>query len=132
MSLDALDPAVFAAMSGGLGRVEAVLEGIAAAEAAVFAPLKLNCVVVRGRNEDQVLPLLERFRGSGRVLRFIEYMDVGTCNGWRPQDVVPSAELRRRVAARWPLRPLPPLYPGEVAERYAFADGAGRSASSAR
>lgn len=125
VSLDALDPAVFAAMSGGRGRVEAVLEGIAAAEAAGFAPLKLNCVVVRGRNEDQVLPLLERFRGSGHVLRFIEYMDVGTCNGWRPQDVVPSAELRRRVAARWPLRPLPPRYPGEVAERYAFADGGG-------
>src|SRR5690606_8573404 len=104
VSLDALDPDVFRAMSGGRGEVGPVLEGIAAAGAAGFGPLKLNCVVQRGANEDQVLPLLERFRGTGHVVRFIEYMDVGTCNGWRQEQVVTSAELRDRIAARWPLR----------------------------
>jgi cyclic pyranopterin phosphate synthase len=125
VSLDALDPAVFRAMSGGRGEVAQVLEGIAAAEAAGFAALKINCVVQRGANEDQVLPLLERFRGTRHVVRFIEYMDVGTCNGWRPEQVVSSLELRDRIAARWPLQPLQSQYRGEVAERYAFADGGG-------
>ncbi|AKC88131.1 GTP 3',8-cyclase MoaA [Pseudoxanthomonas suwonensis] len=125
VSLDALDPQAFRAMSGGRGEVGAVLAGIAAAEAAGFGALKINCVVRRGANEDQVLPLLERFRGSGHVVRFIEYMDVGTCNGWRQDQVVASAELRDRIAARWPLRPLQSRYRGEVAERYAFADGGG-------
>jgi len=125
VSLDALEPQAFRAMSGGRGEVAQVLDGIAAAEAAGFPPLKINCVVQRGVNEDQVLPLLERFRGSGHVVRFIEYMDVGTCNGWRPEQVVRSAELRDRIAARWPLVPLQAHYRGEVAERYAYADGAG-------
>jgi len=125
VSLDALDPAVFAAMSGGRGRVQDVLAGIRAAEAAGFDRLKINTVVQRGRNEDQVLPLLEHFRGSGHVVRFIEYMDVGTCNGWRPEQAVSSAELRARIAARWPLRPLQAEYRGEVAERHAFEDGGG-------
>jgi len=125
VSLDALDPDVFRAMSGGRGEVGEVLEGIAAAGRAGFGPLKLNCVVQRGLNEDQVLPLVARFRGSGHVLRFIEFMDVGTCNRWSPDRVVPSAELRRRIHARWPLRPLQAGYRGEVAERYAFADGGG-------
>ncbi|KAF1700055.1 GTP 3',8-cyclase MoaA [Pseudoxanthomonas suwonensis] len=125
VSLDALDPAVFRAMSGNRGEVGTVLEGIAAAEAAGFTRLKLNCVVLRGVNEDQVLPLLERFRGTGHVVRFIEYMDVGTCNGWDPAQVVRAEELRERIAARWPLRPLAADYTGEVARRYAFADGGG-------
>lgn len=125
VSLDALDPAVFRAMSGGRGEVSDVLAGIAAAEAAGFNALKLNTVVQRGVNEDQVLPLVEHFRGSGHVIRFIEYMDVGTCNGWRREVVVPSAELRDRIAARWPLRALSPTYRGEVASRYGFADGRG-------
>ena len=125
VSLDALDRDVFAAMSGGRGEVGAVLEGIAAAQAAGFAAIKINCVVQRGLNEDQVLPLVEHFRGSGHVLRFIEYMDVGTCNGWRADAVVTSAQLRDRIAVRWPLRPLQSQYRGEVAERHAFADGAG-------
>ncbi|HZH43928.1 MAG TPA: GTP 3',8-cyclase MoaA [Lysobacter sp.] len=125
ISLDALDPAVFRAMSGGRGEVAAVLAGIAAAEAAGFAPLKINCVVQRGVNDDQVLPLAGHFRHSGHVLRFIEYMDVGTCNGWRAGDVVPAAELRARIHARWPLRPLAPGYRGEVATRHAFVDGGG-------
>lgn len=125
VSLDSLDPARFRALSGGRGRVQDVLAGIAAAEAAGFAPLKINCVVQRGVNEADVLPLVAHFRGSGNVLRFIEYMDVGTCNGWRREDVVPSAELLARIGARWPLRPLAPNYRGEVADRYAFLDGAG-------
>ncbi len=125
VSLDALEPARFRALSGGRGDVADVLAGIDAAQAAGFERLKLNCVVQRGVNEDQVLPLVERFRHSGHVLRFIEYMDVGTCNGWRKDRVVPSAELRARIHARWPLRALDRHYRGEVAERHAFADGAG-------
>ncbi len=125
VSLDTLDPAQFAALSGGRGRLTDVLAGIDAAQAAGFAPIKLNCVVQRGVNEDAVLPLVEFARSRGHIARFIEYMDVGTCNAWDPARVVPSAELRDRIAARWPLRPLDPNYRGEVAARYAFADGLG-------
>jgi cyclic pyranopterin phosphate synthase len=125
VSLDALDADRFRQMSGGRGDIDAVLAGIDAAQAAGFASIKLNCVVERGINDDQILPLLERFRGSGHVLRFIEYMDVGTCNDWSRERVVPSAELRDRIAARWPLRPLEANYRGEVASRYAFEDGQG-------
>ncbi|HVJ39191.1 MAG TPA: GTP 3',8-cyclase MoaA [Stenotrophomonas sp.] len=124
ISLDALEPALFARLSGDRGRIEDVLAGIDAATA-VGLPVKLNCVIQRGVNEDQVLPLVGHFRGSGHVLRFIEYMDVGSCNGWRAGEVVSSAELRERIHARWPLRPLDPQYQGEVAQRHAFADGAG-------
>lgn len=125
VSLDALDPARYRAMSGGRGEVDDVLAGIAAAEAAGFDRLKINCVVQRGRNDDEVPSLVERFRGSGHVLRFIEYMDVGTCNDWRREGVVPSAELRDRIHARWPLHALDANYRGEVAERHAFDDGGG-------
>jgi cyclic pyranopterin phosphate synthase len=125
VSLDALDADLFRRMSGGRGEVAAVLEGIDAAARAGFASLKINCVVQRGLNEDQVMPLLERFRGSGHVLRFIEYMDVGSCNGWKREQVVTSRELRDRIAARWPIRSLDPNYRGEVAARYGFDDGAG-------
>jgi len=125
VSLDALDPALFRALSGGRGDVADVLAGIAAAEDAGFGPLKINCVVQRGVNEPEVPALVERFRGTGHVLRFIEYMDVGTCNGWQRERVVTSAELRDRIDARWPLRALDANYRGEVAERHAFVDGAG-------
>jgi cyclic pyranopterin phosphate synthase len=125
ISLDALDPDLFSQLSGGRGQLGDVLAGIAAAEDAGFAPIKLNCVVQRGVNDGEVLPLVERFRGSGHVVRFIEYMDVGTCNGWSRERVLPSAELRDRIHARWPLRPLDPQYRGEVAARYAFVDGGG-------
>ena len=125
VSLDAIDATLFAALSGGRGRLADVLAGIDAARSAGFGPIKLNCVVQRGVNDGQVLPLLEYARAHGHVLRFIEYMDVGTCNGWRGERVVPSAELRDRIHARWPLRPLDPHYRGEVASRYAFADGGG-------
>ncbi|WP_202839999.1 GTP 3',8-cyclase MoaA [Luteimonas saliphila] len=125
VSLDALDPALFHALSGGRGEVADVLAGIAAAETAGFRRLKINCVVQRGVNDDAALALIEYFRGSGHVVRFIEYMDVGTCNGWRRERVVPSAELRDRIHARWPLQALDANYRGEVAQRHAFVDGGG-------
>ncbi|MGH8033275.1 MAG: GTP 3',8-cyclase MoaA, partial [Luteimonas sp.] len=125
ISLDALDADVFRALSGDRGHLDDVLAGIAAAERAGFERLKFNCVVQRGINDDQALPLVERFRGSGHIVRFIEYMDVGTCNGWDIARVVPSAGLRDRIHARWPLHVLDANYRGEVASRYAFDDGAG-------
>jgi cyclic pyranopterin phosphate synthase len=125
LSVDTLDAGTFGTMSGGRGDVATVLCAIDAAQRAGFAPLKINCVVMRGVNDTQVLDLLEHFRGSGHIVRFIEYMDVGTCNDWRLDRVVPSAELRARIHARWPLLALTPNYGSEVAQRFTFADGAG-------
>jgi cyclic pyranopterin phosphate synthase len=125
VSLDALDPALFRALSGGRGDLGVVLSGIAAARAAGFGRIKLNCVVQRGVNEGEVPKLAAFAREHGHVARFIEYMDVGTCNGWSRERVVPSAELRDRLHARWPLRPLDASYRGEVATRHAYVDGAG-------
>jgi len=125
VSLDSLDPEVFKRMSGGLGGVAEVLEGIEAARRAELTPLKVNAVVQRGINDHTALELVERFRGTGVVVRFIEYMDVGNRNHWQPELVVPSKELAARIGARWPLAPLQPGYRGEVAARYAFADGQG-------
>ncbi|MCD9027651.1 GTP 3',8-cyclase MoaA [Luteimonas sp. BDR2-5] len=125
ISLDALDPALFRALSGGRGEIADVLAGIDAAERVGFGPIKFNCVVQRGVNDHEVERMAAHFRGSGHVLRFIEYMDVGTCNGWDRARVVPSRELRDRLHARWPLHALDANYRGEVAERHAFDDGAG-------
>ncbi len=125
VSLDTLDPQRFRALSGGRGEIADVLAGIAAAERAGFGSLKINAVIQRGVNDADALMLAEYFRDSGHVLRFIEYMDVGTCNGWRRERVVPSAELRDRIGVRWPLRALDAQYRGEVATRYAYIDGAG-------
>ncbi len=125
VSLDSVDDAVFRRMNGNRGGVADVLAGIDAARAAGFAPVKLNAVVQRGVNDDRVLELVEHFRGTGVIVRFIEYMDVGTLNGWRAEQVVPSKELRDAIHARWPLEPLEENYRGEVAQRYAFADGGG-------
>jgi GTP 3',8-cyclase len=125
VSLDSLDPEVFARMSGGFGGVEDVLDGIEHAQRAGLAPIKINAVVQRGINEGSVLQLVEHFRGSGAIVRFIEYMDVGNRNDWQPERVMPSKELAALISARWPLRPLTPNYRGEVAERYAFEDGSG-------
>ncbi len=105
--------------------LEQVLEGIEAALEAGLGPVKINTVVQRGSNDQSVLALLERFRGTPVIVRLIEYMDVGNRNAWRRDDVVPSAELLREVAARWPVAPLPGSYHGEVAQRYAYEDGAG-------
>ena len=125
VSLDSLDAAVFARMSGGFGGVAEVLDGIEHARRAGLAPIKVNAVVQRGVNDHTVLPLVEHFRGTGVIVRFIEYMDVGTRNDWQPALVVPSQELLAQIGARWPLQALSPNYRGEVAERYAFSDGTG-------
>ena len=125
VSLDSLDPAVFARMSGGFGGLDDVLDGIEAALEAGLEPIKVNAVVRRGFNDHTVLDLLERFRGTPVIVRLIEYMDVGNRNAWRADEVVPSAELLAQIAARWPLTPLPGSYHGEVAERYRYDDGAG-------
>jgi cyclic pyranopterin phosphate synthase len=102
-----------------------VLDGIAAAAAAGLAPVKVNCVVKRGSNDDQILPLARHFRNSGHILRFIEYMDVGASNGWRMDEVLPSAEVIARIAAEFPLAAIDANYPGEVAERWRYTDGGG-------
>ena len=125
VSLDAVDDAVFQAMNDVRFPVSRVLDGIRAAEDAGLAPIKINMVVKRGANEEQILPMAERFRGSGHILRFIEYMDVGNTNGWRLEDTVPAREIVEAVSRRWPLEPVSPNYPGEVANRYRYRDGAG-------
>lgn len=125
VSLDSLDPEVFKAMCGGFAELDRVLEGIAAAQAAGLTPIKLNAVVERGRNDHTVLELIERFRGSGIIVRCIEYMDVGNRNHWSLERVVPSRELLDRIGSRWPVSPVRENYRGEVAERYAFDDGSG-------
>jgi cyclic pyranopterin phosphate synthase len=125
VSLDSLDEAVFKTMSGGRGDLTTVLDGIAAAEKAGLTPLKINVVVERGVNDHTVLDLLGHFRGTGHIVRLIEYMDVGNRNGWRMNQVVPSRELLKAVQARWPLRPVGRNYPGEVARRYQYVDGQG-------
>jgi cyclic pyranopterin phosphate synthase len=125
VSLDSLDDAVFKAMNDVDFPVAKVLEGIDAAAAAGLAPLKINMVVKRGVNEQEIVPMARRWRGSGHVVRFIEYMDVGSTNGWRLDDVVPSAEVVRRIGEHFPLEPVDPEYRGEVAERWRYRDGAG-------
>jgi cyclic pyranopterin phosphate synthase len=124
VSLDSIDSEVFKEMNGGRGELETVLQGIESARAAGF-PIKLNTVVERGKNDHTLLDLVERFRGTGVIVRFIEYMDVGTVNGWQPRQVVPSKELLARLRERWALSPLDENYRGEVAKRYAFDDGQG-------
>jgi GTP 3',8-cyclase len=125
VSLDTLDPDIFQKMSGGFAELDRVLEGIQAARDAGLMPIKINSVVERGLNDHTVLDLVERFRGTGVIVRFIEYMDVGNRNHWSLDRVVASRELLGRIGARWPLHPVEQNYHGEVAERYAFDDGAG-------
>jgi cyclic pyranopterin phosphate synthase len=105
--------------------VARVLEAIDAAAAAGLAPLKVNMVVKRGVNDHEVVAMAERFRGTGHVVRFIEYMDVGSTNGWRMDDVIPSADIVRRIDAVFALEPAQAHYAGEVAERWRYRDGAG-------
>jgi cyclic pyranopterin phosphate synthase len=125
VSLDALDDAIFRRASDVDFPVSQVLEGIDAAAAAGFAPLKVNMVVKRGLNEDQVLPMARYFRERGHVLRFIEYMDVGNSNGWRLDDVVPTDRLLERIDAQMPLEPVAPSETGAVAQRWRYRDGSG-------
>jgi len=125
VSLDSLDPEVFRKMNGGLGTVEDVLNGIEHARRAGLEPIKINAVIQRGLNDHTALDLVDRFRGTGVIVRFIEYMDVGNRNDWKPELVVPSKELAARINARWAIEPLQANYRGEVAERYGFKDGNG-------
>jgi cyclic pyranopterin phosphate synthase len=125
ISLDADDDETFTRMNGARVPVASVLRGLDAAESAGLGPIKLNMVVKRGWNEHAILPMARRFRGTGRILRFIEYMDVGHSNGWRLDEVVTAAEILATVSAEFPLEPMPPTKPGEVAERYRYLDGAG-------
>ncbi len=125
VSLDGLNQAIFERMSDSKVAVATVLEGVAAAQAAGLTPLKVNAVIKRGANENEILPLVRHFRRSGVILRFIEFMDVGTTNGWRMDHVLPAQEILARIDAEFPLRPLDANYPGEVAKRWTFADGGG-------
>jgi cyclic pyranopterin phosphate synthase len=125
VSLDSLDDATFRAMNDVDFPVADVLAGIEAALAAGLAPVKVNMVVKRGVNDDGILAMAERFRCTGVILRFIEYMDVGATNGWKLDEVVPSAEIVGAIDERWPLEPVDPSYVGEVAARYRYRDGGG-------
>jgi cyclic pyranopterin phosphate synthase len=125
VSLDGLDDAVFRAMNDVDFPVADVLRGIEAARDAGLGPIKVNMVVKRGTNEHEILPMARHFKGSGIVLRFIEYMDVGATNGWRMDEVLPSAEVVQRIHRELPLVQLDPSAPGETAERWGYADGSG-------
>jgi len=124
VSLDSMDDATFRAMNDVDFPVERVLEGIDAA-AAVGLPVKVNAVVKRGLNDDGIVDMARHFRGTGHILRFIEYMDVGHTNGWRMDDVVPAQEILETIGAEFPLEPIEPAYRGEVATRWRYVDGAG-------
>ncbi len=125
VSLDSLDDATFKAMNDADFPVAKVLEGIDAAAAAGLAPVKVNMVVKRGVNDHQVLDMARHFRGTGHIVRFIEFMDVGSTNGWRMDDVIASSEIVRLIGAEFPLVQADPDYRGEVAERWKYADGSG-------
>jgi cyclic pyranopterin phosphate synthase len=125
VSLDSLDDAVFRRLNDVDFPVAKVLEGIEAAAAAGLAPVKVNMVVKRGENNDSILPMARFFRGTGHILRYIEYMDVGHTNGWRMNDVVSAREIVEMINAEMPLEPVDPNYPGEVAERWRYRDGSG-------
>jgi cyclic pyranopterin phosphate synthase len=125
VSLDAVDDAVFRQVTDAAFGIDAVFAGIDAAAAAGLGPVKVNSVIVRRANDAAVEQLAERFRGTDIIVRFIEYMDVGTANGWKLDEVVPAAEIVARINARWPIEPMAPGYRGEVAGRYRYVDGAG-------
>lgn len=125
VSLDSLDDATFQAMNDIRFPVAKVLAGIEAAHRVGLGPIKINMVVKKGHNDQDVVAMARHFKGTPFVLRFIEFMDVGTTNGWKLDEVVPSAELIRRVDAEFPLEPVPPSYPGETSKRWRYADGSG-------
>ena len=125
VSLDALDDARFRAMNDVDFPVADVLDGIDAAAEAGLGPIKINMVVKRGVNDDQIEAMAHRFRGTGHILRFIEFMDVGASNGWKLDEVVPSGEVVRRLGAVHPLEAIDPNYAGEVAERWRYRDDGG-------
>jgi len=125
VSLDSIDDATFRAMNDVDFGVAGVLEGIEAAAAAGLGPVKINAVVKRGVNDQDLVAMAKHFRGSGHILRFIEYMDVGTTNGWRLDDVVPAQRILDAISAEFPVEPVDATYRGEVAARYRYLDGSG-------
>ena len=125
ISLDSLDPAVFSQMNGDKLSIQRVLDGIAAAEEAGFEAIKINCVVQKGVNDHTLVDLARRFKGSGHIVRFIEFMDVGTKNAWQLGQVLPAAEIAEMIGAEMPIEPIEPNYPGEVARRWRYRDGEG-------
>ena len=125
VSLDGIDDDVVRAMIDTDVSVDVVLDAIDAAQAVGLGPIKINTVVRRGWNENQIVPLVEYFRGTGHTVRFIEYMDVGTTNAWQSDEVIASEEILRVLSERWELEPVDPAYAGEVADRYRFVDGSG-------
>ena len=125
VSLDSLDNSVFAAMNDVGFPVERVLEGIEAADRAGLQPIKINMVVKRGVNNHHVVDMARHFRGTGHIVRFIEFMDVGRSNGWNMEQVAPAADIVRMIDQHWPLEPVDPNYRGEVANRYRYSDGQG-------
>lgn len=125
VSLDALDDEIFNSMNDVEFPVQRVLEGIQAAEEVGFSPIKINMVVKRGVNEADILPMARYFHGSGHILRFIEFMDVGTTNGWKMDDVLSAREIIEIINAEMPIQPLEPNYRGEVANRWRYKDGGG-------
>jgi GTP 3',8-cyclase len=120
VSLDALDDDTFTAMNDVGFPVARVLAGIDAAASAGLTPVKVNMVIKRGVNDHAITPMAAHFRASGHILRFIEYMDVGATNGWWMDEVMPAAEIISRIEGHWPLEPIEPNYPGEVATRYRY------------
>jgi cyclic pyranopterin phosphate synthase len=125
VSLDSLDPEIFERMSGEKSSVERVLEGIDVAARVGLTPVKINCVVQRGENEKGLVDLARRFKGTGHIVRYIEFMDVGTLNGWDLAHVVPAREIHDTIHRELPLAPVEPAYRGEVARRYRYLDGDG-------
>src|SRR5277367_2360222 len=125
VSLDTLDKDIFTRLSGGFGALEQVLAGIDSALVAGLSPVKINAVIERGVNDHTALDLVAHFRGSPVIVRFIEFMDVGNRNHWRPEMVVPSRELAAKINERWPMHPISENYRGEVAQRWRFDDGSG-------
>ena len=125
VSLDSLDDDVFKEMNGRGHDAKRVLEGIRVAEEVGLLPIKINAVVQRGVNDHTIVELARHFKGTGHIVRFIEFMDVGSLNDWKMDSVVPSAEVIERIDAVFPLEPVGPNYPGEVAERYRYSDGSG-------
>ena len=125
VSLDGLSEETFKRMSDSSVSVSTVLDGISTAQALGLTPVKVNMVVKQGTNEHEIIPLLNHFRHSGIILRFIEFMDVGSTNGWRMDDVVTAKEILDTIGAHYPIQPVAPNYTGEVARRWAFTDGSG-------
>ena len=125
VSLDSLDDEVFRVMNDVDFPVARVLDGIETATAVGLGPVKINTVLKRGVNEHSILPMARYFHGTGHIVRFIEYMDVGTTNGWRLDDIVPAREVVATIDAEMPLEPVDPNYRGEVANRYRYRDGGG-------